>query len=445
MGAEEESIARSDREWTLKELENLKDKYCWTVINRNVYNIKCWMHAHPGGDLVLQHMLYKDATEEYRAYHPEYVTKQLLPKYCIGKLKESEIVLTDTSFSNDYKRLVATLQEKRFFETNYMFYVLEMIKCFSLFLISIWIILFVNIEYHSTIIYCIAAFFMAFFWQQMAFVGHDLGHNGVTANNKVDHVLGVLLANYLGAISMGWWKDSHNTHHIVTNDPIHDPDIQHLPFLAVTRRFFDSVYSTYHRRILKFDAFAKVMVAIQHKLYYVIMFLGKFNLLAQSVIFLTINKRARLVVFELSGLIFFLVWYSYLVSYINGGFNRFLFVFLSSGITSLLHVQITISHFSMDTTERPADEEFFKHQLRTTMDVDCSPWMDWLHGGLQFQIVHHLFPRMPRPNYRAASKYVLDFCLKHNISYTKFDFIESNKVIINHLEKVANQVKDKSN
>lgn len=444
MGVEEESIARSDREWTLKELESLKDKYCWTIINRKVYNIKCWMHVHPGGDLILQHMLYKDATEEYRAYHPEYVTKDLLPKYCIGKLKESEIVLTDSSFSNDYKRLVATLEAKNFFQTNYVFYVLEMIKCFTLFFISIWIILSVNFEYKSTFLYCTAAFFMAAFWQQMAFVGHDLGHNGVTANNKIDHVLGVLLANYLGAISMGWWKDSHNTHHIVTNDPIHDPDIQHLPFLAVTKRFFDDVYSTYHRRILKFDAFAKIMVAVQHKFYYLIMFLGKFNLLAQSIIFLTMNKRARLVGFELFGLVFFLTWYSYLVSYIDGGLNKLLFVFLSSGITSLLHVQITISHFSMDTSERLPDEEFFKHQLRTTMDVDCSPWMDWLHGGLQFQIVHHLFPRMPRPNYRAASKYVIDFCIKHNINYTKFNFIESNKVIINHLEKVANQVNKKS-
>lgn len=25
-------------------------------------------------------------------------------------------------------------------------------------------------------------------------------------------------------------------------------------------------------------------------------------------------------------------------------------------------------------------------QLNTTMDVDCYRWMDWFHGGLQFQV-----------------------------------------------------------
>ena len=25
-------------------------------------------------------------------------------------------------------------------------------------------------------------------------------------------------------------------------------------------------------------------------------------------------------------------------------------------------------------------------QLSTTLDVDCYRWMDWFHGGLQFQV-----------------------------------------------------------
>jgi delta8-fatty-acid desaturase len=44
---------------------------------------------------------------------------------------------------------------------------------------------------------------------------------------------------------------------VVTNDPHHDPDIQHLPFFAVSPQFFTNIYSSYHRRVLAFDVFAR--------------------------------------------------------------------------------------------------------------------------------------------------------------------------------------------
>jgi fatty acid desaturase len=33
-------------------------------------------------------------------------------------------------------------------------------------------------------------------------------------------------------------------------------------------------------------------------------------------------------------------------------------------------------------------------------------WQRRFHGGLQFQIEHHLFPRLPRANYRKARRSV---------------------------------------
>lgn len=42
------------------------------------------------------------------------------------------------------------------------------------------------------------------------------------------------------------------------------------------------------------------------------------------------------------------------------------------------------------------ETEWYMMQLRTTMNVDTPAWLDWVHIGLQFQIEHHLFPRLPR-------------------------------------------------
>ena len=50
----------------------------------------------------------------------------------------------------------------------------------------------------------------AILWWQMAFVAHDLGHNGVTHNQKLDTIFGIVLANFTGGLSLGWWKHNHN-------------------------------------------------------------------------------------------------------------------------------------------------------------------------------------------------------------------------------------------
>jgi len=50
---------------------------------------------------------------------------------------------------------------------------------------------------------------------------------------------------------------------VVTNAPEHDPDIQHLPFFAISTRFLEGIRSTYYDRLLVFDAFAKKLLPHQ--------------------------------------------------------------------------------------------------------------------------------------------------------------------------------------
>lgn len=75
------------------------------------------------------------------------------------------------------------------------------------------------------------------FFQQVAFLGHDLGHNGVTHCRFTDETIGILFGNILTGISVGWWKATHNVHHLVTNSVEYDPDIQHMPVFAVSDRY----------------------------------------------------------------------------------------------------------------------------------------------------------------------------------------------------------------
>ncbi|KAI8244682.1 Fatty acid desaturase [Colletotrichum sp. SAR 10_96] len=69
---------------------------------------------------------------------------------------------------------------------------------------------------------------MGAFWHQMSFAAHDAGHIGITHRFHMDSVLGIFIAGFMGGLSLGWWKKSYNIHHIVTNSPEHDPDVEPL-------------------------------------------------------------------------------------------------------------------------------------------------------------------------------------------------------------------------
>lgn len=251
----------------------------------------------------------------------------------------------------------------------------------------------------------------------------------------------------------------------MTNDPEHDPDIEHLPFFAISHRFFGNLFSTYYERVLPYDAFAKLVIPLQHYLYYPILCFGRFNLYRLSWEYLILGQGPRKGIaawhrwFEIAGQFFFWYWFGYGVLYkaIPTNWDRFAFVMISHAVTMPLHVQITLSHFSMSTADLGLKESFAQKMLRTTMDVDCPEWLDFFHGGLQFQVgltprrfstllmksqaIHHLYPRIPRHNLRRAQKLVIEFCKEVGIPYAIYGFYDGNKEIIGRLEEVAKLAK----
>jgi delta8-fatty-acid desaturase len=173
------------------------------------------------------------------------------------------------------------------------------------------------------------------------------------------------------------------------------------------------------------------------------MTVARFNLYAQSFIL-----HAKCVDYmawkkvDLASLIFFWVWYVPMLMQLGSWQRAVAYLFLSHGVCALLHIQITISHFAMPVYEgspyKDDGYEFIKTQLATSMDVDCPWYLDWLHGGLQFQVEHHLFPRLPRHNLRyVKDKYVVPFCKKWNIQYHQATFFEANMIVLNTLRQAA--------
>lgn len=348
---------------------------------------------------------------------------------------------TQSSIIQEYRKLDQRIHDEGLYDCNYKAYALETMRycafaaASAFFLHAGW--------------YFLSAVFLGVLWHQLVFTVHDAGHMGITHDFYVDSCIGIFIADFIGGLSCCWWKQNHNVHHIVTNSAEHDPDIQHMPFFAITTRFFDSIRSSYHERVLKYDAFAKFALRYQHWLYYPILTFGRFNLYVLSWQYILLGQGPRkgparwFRYLELVGQVFFWYWFGYLVLYksLPDGWTRFMYLMVSHAVTMPVHVQITLSHFAMSTADLGAAESFPQRQLRTTMDVDCPQWLDFVHGGLQFQAIHHLFPRIPRHNLRRCQALVMEFCKDVGIPYALYGFSEGNQMVIGQLGEVAKQAR----
>jgi len=198
-----------------------------------------------------------------------------------------------------------------------------------------------------------------------------------------------------------------------------------------------------------FDRFAAFFITLQHKLFYIVMAFARFNLYVNSYTFLFRKawdtKRARggwwAWRLEIIGLVFFWCWFGS-VLYGCGSWKMALaYLIVSHAVTSPLHVQIVLSHFSMSTADLGPTESFPHRQMRTTTDVICPPSAAFIHGGLHLQVTHHLFPRLPRHNLKRASMLVKEFATEQGLVYAEFGFLNGNAEVIGVLKGVADQVK----
>ncbi|KID92987.1 fatty acid desaturase [Metarhizium guizhouense ARSEF 977] len=342
-----------------------------------------------------------------------------------------------------YRLLHRRIQDEGLYSCPYIEYGKEMARYTTLFGLFLYTLC------HGW--YMTSAVFLGLFWHQIMFTAHDAGHRAITTVFAVDTLIGLFIADFCCGLSMGWWKSSHNVHHLITNMPEHDPDIQNLPLFATCPSFFKSLRSSYYDFTFVWDAAAEFLIPYQKYTYYPVMGIARFNLYLLSWLHVLSSKSSSLGSSKAWWIrpteIAFMACYWFLFGYLllwrtlPTWTIRVAFVLISHMVTMPLHVQITLSHWGMSTSDLGEDESFPQRQLRTTLDVDCPAWLDFIHGGLQFQAIHHLFPRAPRHNLRKVQAMVREFCADTEIPYSILGFVDGNRKVIGRLEEVSEQVK----
>jgi delta8-fatty-acid desaturase len=428
----------------------------WVSVDGAVYDLTHWIARHPGGSIPLRQYAGRDMTDAFRAYHgPDGKAAKTLRSYYVGELvmsaEDADAAETSSSegsaMSADEQPHVFAFRElakglETDFHTDYWHYLKLFVSLTTLFASAVYCVIG---EGHSTATHMLGAILLGVFWQQTMFIGHDAGHGAITHDHAKDFLIGLVVGNLCNGVGITWWTTTHNVHHCACNSLECDPDIQHMPVLAVTPKYFQSVYSLYHKRTMAFDAAAKALVSVQHYSFYPIMAVARFNLYAQTLILLATSKEIKHTrrVLEFGVMCLYFTWLGCLVSRLPSLGEKVSFALLSHAVGGLIHVQICLSHFSRKVFEgRPESHKWVEMQLSGTMDIDCPKWLDWFHGGLQFQTEHHLVPRMPRHKLRRFREEVVKpFLKEHGLQHDQPSFWEANLEVWRTLKASAKAAK----
>jgi fatty acid desaturase len=271
----------------------------------------------------------------------------------------------------------------------------------------------------------LTAAYLAVVATQLTFVGHDAGHRQIFRSRRANDLAGLFHGNLLVGISFGWWVPKHNAHHSNPNDEELDPDIgiAVLAFTAAQAR---------GKRGL-----ARVIARSQAFLFFPLLLLEAAHLHVASVKAI-VNGRGRANVAEAILLLVHLAVYVSALLLVLTPLQAVAFALVQQGLFGLyLGCSFAPNHKGMPTLTEADQLDFLRRQVLTSRNVRGSRFVDFALGGLNYQIEHHLFPNMPRPNLRHAQPLVREFCRQHGLPYTEATLVGSYSEALRHLHAVG--------
>lgn len=270
-------------------------------------------------------------------------------------------------------------------------------------------------------------------------VMHDGAHGSFSQKTWVNNLMGYSL-NMMGG-SVYLWKYKHNVnHHSFTNIEGMDDDIDIRPFIRVHD---DQKKYWYHRFqhiywVGLYGATYLLWIFVQDFTKY---FTGKIGgtpfrkMDTREHFIFWISKLAYIGVFIVVpifriGLIETIIAYL-LISFVCG--------FIIAVVFQLAHIVEDAKFSTPNSQTFKIEEEWAIHQIKTTANFATkSKIVSWFTGGLNYQVEHHLFPRISHIHYPKISQFVRETCQQFNIAYLEFPTVLSAvRSHIMHLKQVG--------
>jgi len=271
------------------------------------------------------------------------------------------------------------------------------------------------------------AAFLAVMFTQVGFLGHDAGHRQICAARRPSYVLGLLLGNLGVGLSFGWWVAKHNQHHAHPNTEGADPDVM-LQALAMTPGQAAASRGL-ARAVFRWQAF----------LFFPMLLGEAFSVHAASIRALaSASRRPRGA--EAALLAVHFTAYLTAVFVVLSPVKAVVFILVQQGLFGVyLGASFAPNHKGMPILRRQDEHDFLRRQVLTSRNIRGNWLTDLALGGLNYQIEHHLFPSMPRPNLRRSQPLISQFCRQHGLPYTQASLLGSYAQALRYLHAIGAQ------
>jgi fatty acid desaturase len=341
-------------------------------------------------------------------------------------LTERPAVSFDNPSSRDdaalYVELKHRVRDAGLFKTTPWFYVAQ---------VSFWAgitlaILATLVLVDSLLVRVLLAPIFAVVMTHISYLAHDAGHRQLFKTTKLND-LALLILDPIVGLSPSWWMDAHNAHHSFPNDSVHDPNLR-VPVLSFSQDQLRAK-GPIMRFVVRFQAW-----------YYVpLVMLETLNMRITSITFLLKGGRYRLL--ELAGLATYIGSYFAFVFIVMGPWEGALFALIHQTRLGLyLGMVFAPNHKGMDVLDNDREISYLERQLITTRNVAPGLLTDFMMGGLNYQVEHHLFPHVPRCRLNGVRRIVKPFCEQHNLFYYETSLWRSYAEMFSFFNKASRDV-----
>ena len=262
---------------------------------------------------------------------------------------------------------------------------------------------------------------------QFAFIGHNAGHGSVSKSAVVNRAIGQFCMTLVTGLTFDEWIGRHREHHKYCQDEERDPDMEVNFIVSLTEKskqqkgsvgLFFTRYQVFHIWLLSFlfghsQRHLSQIASLSHPRNY-----------SLDVVMLVLH---------------FSLWF---------GFPCFILdvPFIVALLTYIIPLTILgpylagifwVNHLGMPLIDKVEDFSFLEHQYATSRTIINPPNLNWVFGGLNFQIEHHLFPQVPSYHLMEVQKIVKKHFEKNAIEYHGVSWMDAVRDIKMHLHKIA--------
>lgn len=273
----------------------------------------------------------------------------------------------------------------------------------------------------------ITATVLALLMAQAAFVGHDAAHRQIFVSGRWNEWVSLVVINLFVGMGHGWWQRKHTKHHAGPNKLGSDPDID-SDVLAFTPQAAEQ------RR----SPLTRWLATKQGYFFYPLLLFEGVNLHVQGLRRVLSRQRMKRRWVELA-----------FITLRLGSYLAVVFVVLSPGkALAFIGVQLAVfglymglsfapNHIGMPLVPPDIKIDFLRRQVLMSRNISGGRAVDTLMGGLNFQVEHHLFPSMARPNLRRVAPLVREHCRQLGVRYTETTLAQSYRRIFHYLNRVG--------